>query len=80
MMLRYLYSIRHCFIWFICFCCHRCLSLFSLALLFLFLIQLFDGFLQHIGPEVALKVWQLSGTCQVILLRISQNVLQITNM
>jgi len=43
--------------------------------LLLLLLQLFDALLQHIGPEVSLKVRQLVGAGQTILCRLLEDVL-----
>lgn len=44
--------------------------------LLLLLFQLFDALLQHIGPEIALKVRQLFGTGQAILRRLLEDILK----
>lgn len=44
--------------------------------LLLFLLQLLDALLQHIGPEVAFKVWQLISAGQAVLCRLFEDVLK----
>ena len=44
--------------------------------LFFLLLQLLDTLLQYIGPEVALEVRQLLGTCQSVLCRLLEDVLK----
>lgn len=51
-----------------------CAVLLSFALL-LFLLELFDALLQHIGPKVTLKVRQLLGTGQAVFSRLLEDVL-----
>jgi hypothetical protein len=49
--------------------------LLPLALLLL-LLQLLDALLQDVGPEVALKVWQLFGAGEPVLRGLFEDVLQ----
>ncbi len=44
--------------------------------LLLLLLQLLDTLFQYVGPEVALKVWQLLGTGQSVLCRLLEDVLR----
>lgn len=44
--------------------------------LLLLLLQLLDALLQHVGPKVALKVWQLLGTSQTVLCCLFEDVLK----
>lgn len=43
--------------------------------LLLLLLQLLDALLQYVGPEVALKVWQLLGAGQPVLCCLLEDVL-----
>lgn len=63
-------------------CCFTSCSAFFLLPFLLLLLQLFNAFFQHIGPEITFKVRQLLGTRQPVfsclfedvLLRASQNI------
>lgn len=56
-------------------CCFTSCSAFFLLPFLLLLLQLFNAFLQHIGPEITFKVRQLLGTCQPVLSRLFEDVL-----
>lgn len=63
-------------------CCFTGCSAFFLLPFLLLLLQLFNAFFQHVGPEITFKVRQLLGTRQPVfsclfedvLLRASHNI------
>lgn len=54
----------------------RCLRLLTLPLLLLLLVQLLDALLQHVGPEVTLKVWDHGSTGHIAFYGIFKDILK----
>lgn len=54
----------------------RCLRLLTLSLLLLLLVQLLDALLQHVGPEVTLKVWDHGSTGHIAFYGIFKDILK----